>query len=849
MTDDVVNSTETVNGSHGTVDPSVITLDNSIQSPLPIRKDPPAFLTQQSIVTPSDLITYAGSPDIKPEEDTTPSAPPQDFSTSESPYGDAMDIESSPSPPASPQVIIPRLTRYNRLPYASNRTGLVYDVRMRFHAEPPNVAMPDDIHPEDPRRIHEIFDEIRKAGLVQGPDDSDEDAEPYKCYRIQIRHASRAEICLIHTEEHYDFIKSLQSCSEEDLITMAENRDSIYFHPRTFESATLAVGGAIQACRAVVLGQVRNAIAIIRPPGHHAESDAPSGFCIFNNVPIATRVCQDNFPEKCRKILILDWDVHHGNGVQHAFYDDPNVLYISLHVYKNAMFYPNSEDADHLHCGEGTGLGKNVNIPWADHGMGDGDYLYAFQEVVMPIAVEFDPDLVIVSAGFDAAEGDILGGCHVSPAGYAHMTHMLMQLAGGKIAVCLEGGYNLRSIARSALAVTKTLMLEPPERLADDTEAKPLGVKVVQMVKREQSKYWKCLYPKEYSQEKPLVKPTLRMHDLVREWQAKMMLWEHCMTPLTIKRRFISESFNHQVLATPYFMQAHPLLVIFHDPPEMMGINEPLSGKMELHNTWLTDVTKSYIDWAIKNGFQVLDVNLPKYITRKDDEGKYVEVDDPETRTAQARDLATYLWENYIEPHDATQVFFLGIGSAYTPLLELLGQTEACTQPDSIFKLFFAFVAESGISSIKRATDDNIGSWYSQHSRIFVANDHHVWDPNRTRKLRKKYGNLVRSNYTALEEMVVGHRDEVFEMLLDEKEAWEATDADSRAADDIAHGLRSPPLPSGTNTPAHRLNSAEPRAGSASASLKSPKMPPIGLFTVSGTPRSPRSPMKRTFRE
>lgn len=96
---------------------------------------------------------------------------------------------------------------------------------------------------------------------------------------------------------------------------------------------------------------------------------------------------------------------------------------------------------------------------------------------------------------------------------------------------------------------------------------------------------------------------------------------------------------------------------------------------------------------------------------------------------------------------------------------------------------------------------------------------------------------------------MVGHRDEVFEMLLEEKEAWEVTDADSRAADDIAHGLRSPPLPSGTNTPANRFNSAEPRAGSASASLKSPKMPPMGLFTVSGTPRSPRSPMKRTFRE
>jgi len=298
------------------------------------------------------------------------------------------------------------------------------------------------------------------------------------------------------------------------------------------------------------MGQVRNAIAIIRPPGHHAESDAPSGFCIFNNVPIATKVCQDNFPDKCRKVLILDWDVHHGNGVQHAFYNDPNVLYISLHVYKGGLFYPNSVDADHLHCGEGDGEGKNVNIPWSDHGMGDGDYLYAFEQVVIPIAEEFDPDLVIISAGFDAAVGDHLGGCFVTPSGYAHMTHMLMKLAGGKIAVCLEGGYNLQSIARSALAVTKTLMLEPPDRLGDDIEPTSAGVQVVNMVKRQQAKYWKCLYPKAVDADMPLTKSHRRLHDIIRQWQSAALREEHLMTPLKIKRSFTSDSFDEQVIAT-----------------------------------------------------------------------------------------------------------------------------------------------------------------------------------------------------------------------------------------------------------------------------------------------------------
>ena len=330
---------------------------------------------------------------------------------------------------------------------------------------------------------------------------------------------------------------------------MSIKLDSVYLHHNTFECAALSVGGAIEACRAVVMGHVKNAIAVIRPPGHHAEHDEPAGFCFFNNVPIAARVCQDNFPEKCRKILILDWDVHHGNGIQHAFYDDPNILYISLHVHKNGQFYPGKPDGDHLHCGEGLGIGKNVNIPWADHGMGDGDYMFAFQQVVMPIAAEFDPDFVIVSAGFDAAEGDKLGGCHVTPPCYAHMTHMLMSLAKGKIAVCLEGGYNLRSIAKSALAVTRTLMGEPPDRL-DPIEPSPLGVSTVQLVMRQQSKFWKCMYPKEMGKGSKGRVGGERLHDIIRTWQSKVMFDEFTMTSLFILREKISKSFENQVLAT-----------------------------------------------------------------------------------------------------------------------------------------------------------------------------------------------------------------------------------------------------------------------------------------------------------
>ncbi len=336
--------------------------------------------------------------------------------------------------------------------------------------------------------------------------------------------------------------------SDEELVALAERLDSVYLHNLTWLCSTLSAGGAIEACKAVIQGQVRNSIAIIRPPGHHAEHAKAGGFCFFNNVAIAAKVCQRIRPETCRKILILDWDVHHGNGVQEAFYDDPNVLYISIHVHNNGNFYPQGNYGDHLHCGEGAGKGKNINIPWATQGMGDGDYIFAFQQVVMPIATEFDPDLVIVSAGFDAAEGDELGGCFVTPACYAHMTHMLMSLANGKIAVCLEGGYNLRSTAKSALAVTRTLMGEPPDRLLI-SEASASGVSIVQMVMKHQAKFWKCMYPKEIGTALKRHSGE-RMHDVIRAWQSKILWEEHGMSTLFVLREKISKSFENQVVAT-----------------------------------------------------------------------------------------------------------------------------------------------------------------------------------------------------------------------------------------------------------------------------------------------------------
>jgi histone deacetylase 6 len=342
----------------------------------------------------------------------------------------------------------------------------------------------------------------------------------------------------------------------------------------------ISAGGAIETCKHVVVGNVKNAIAVIRPPGHHAEHDESMGFCIFNNVSIAARVCQADFPDTCRKILILDWDVHHGNGIQNIFYTDPNVLYISIHIYQDGKFYPGVPadetipDGNIDKCGAGPGIGKNVNIGWHDQGMGDGEYMAAFQRIVMPIAQEFDPDLVIVAAGFDAAKDDELGGCYVTPACYAHMTHMLMSLADGKVAVCLEGGYNLRAISRSALAVAKTLMGEPPERI----KIPPINIEassILDRVREFQAPYWECMRPGPFDFKKLGHKwvtqevqelDGVRLNDVIRAYQRRVLSQQYKMISLFVQRDKLSRSYENQVLATQGLHFAKKILFIIHDP-------------------------------------------------------------------------------------------------------------------------------------------------------------------------------------------------------------------------------------------------------------------------------------------
>ncbi len=384
-------------------------------------------------------------------------------------------------------------------------TGCCYDDRMKLHT---NADFgPAQHHPEDPSRIEEIMKAFKRAGLIYAGSEADQfevvqDYPTRFMWRIAAREARRDEVLLVHSPSHWGWVKALSTMSTHQLRVMSreldQGRDSVYVGSMTFEASLISAGGAIETCKAVCRGDVKNAFAVIRPPGHHAERNHPLGFCMFNNVPIAAKVCQREYPDTCRKILILDWDVHHGNGVQNIFYEDPNVLYISIHVYQNGDFYPGQPKDQSLadggmdQCGALAGLGRNVNIGWHDQGMGDGDYMAAFQKIVMPIANEFNPDLVIISAGFDAAAGDELGGCFVTPECYAHMTHMLMSLANGKVAACLEGGYNLEALSKSALAVVQTMMGEPPPKLTIP-KLSSYAAWDIEKALAHQAPYWECM--------------------------------------------------------------------------------------------------------------------------------------------------------------------------------------------------------------------------------------------------------------------------------------------------------------------------------------------------------------------
>ena len=327
--------------------------------------------------------------------------------------------------PCAGKMILPLMLSAN--PVASqdkNKTGLVYHEDYLKHDT-------GKTHPERKERLISIINRLQENGLL------------IRLALINPVPAAPEWISLVHSPEYIAEVE--KSCKEGK--QYLHSKDTV-ISKDSYVTACLAAGGVLCAIDAVMGGEVKNAFCAVRPPGHHASRDKAMGFCIFNNVAIGTKYIQQKY--RLAKVLIVDFDVHHGNGTQDIFYEDPSVLYFSVH---RSPFYPGTGNANET--GAGKGYGYKVNVPLAK-GAGDREYIEAFSEIFKPRALAFQPDFILVSAGFDAHKDDPLGGMNVSPEGYAAITGIIKEVAekccGGRLVSVLEGGYDLDGLAASAEA-------------------------------------------------------------------------------------------------------------------------------------------------------------------------------------------------------------------------------------------------------------------------------------------------------------------------------------------------------------------------------------------------------------
>ncbi|XP_039663890.1 polyamine deacetylase HDAC10 isoform X1 [Perca fluviatilis] len=332
---------------------------------------------------------------------------------------------------------------------------------------------------EVPERLTVSHEALMKTGLAD------------RCVSVPVREATDADILLVHSEEYLEAVKKTPYMTLEDLQEFTLQYGDVYFHPNIYHCAKLAAGAALQLVDSVMMGKVRNGMALVRPPGHHSMRSAANGFCVFNNVAIAARYAKQQYGVK--RVLIVDWDVHHGQGVQYCFEDDPSVLYFSWHRYEHQKFWPQLRESDYDSVGKEKGAGFNINVPWNKVGMKNSDYLSVFCHILLPVAYEFSPDLVLVCAGFDSAIGDPEGEMCASPDIFAHLTHLLMNLAGGKLCAVLEGGYNLTSLPQSVCQTVQTLLGDPAPRPANLDGPCESALESLHCARSAHKQYWSCL--------------------------------------------------------------------------------------------------------------------------------------------------------------------------------------------------------------------------------------------------------------------------------------------------------------------------------------------------------------------
>jgi acetoin utilization deacetylase AcuC-like enzyme len=308
-------------------------------------------------------------------------------------------------------------------------------------------------HPERPDRIRAIHRAVRAAGLVDSPDPFPgfeldlgpfEPVDSLKLLELAPAAADERWLRTIHPPQHIEHVRRVCDAGGGVL-----DLGDTPVGAKSFQVSLLSSGSAMRAIDAVMTAEATRAFSAARPPGHHAEPDRAMGFCLFSNLAIAARYAQQK--HGVERIAIVDFDVHHGNGTQAAFEDDPTVLFISLHQHPRTC-YPGTGYADEV--GIGAGRGFTLNIPLMP-GTGDDDYLAAFDARVIPKLDDFRPQLLLVSAGFDAHADDPLANLQLSEAGFAQITSRLVAAAdrhcAGKLVSVLEGGYNLRALGRSVV--------------------------------------------------------------------------------------------------------------------------------------------------------------------------------------------------------------------------------------------------------------------------------------------------------------------------------------------------------------------------------------------------------------
>ncbi len=311
-------------------------------------------------------------------------------------------------------------------------TAIVIDQRYARHR-------PGQHHPERPERI---------TSLVAWAEEAQDAVE-----KLPPRYATNEEICRAHDPT---YVERVAATAQQPLVHFDPDTAAC---SDTYDTARLAAGGFLTLLEAIVQGGVENGFALVRPPGHHAEYRRAMGFCFFNNVVIGAEHLRRRFGTE--RILIVDWDVHHGNGTQHFYERDPNVLYLSLHQWP---LYPGTGDLTEVGTGAGEGFTVNLPLP---AGTGDAEIYHLAKEIVQPVALAFRPDFVLVSAGFDGHRRDPLAELALTDTGYRYLARTLVEVAaataGGRIALVLEGGYDLTALVQCTHAVTQELAGQRPK--------------------------------------------------------------------------------------------------------------------------------------------------------------------------------------------------------------------------------------------------------------------------------------------------------------------------------------------------------------------------------------------------